>query len=472
MLNLLRAAALNLLLVIPHATVFGHPEQRPSFDPAYYPKNSVITRDVAVIGGGSGGTYTAIRAKDSNKSVVVIEKKNRLGGHTETYTDPATGVSVNYGVVAWHDLPLVRNYLARLNVSLGKIDLNQFQPRSLDFATGKDAPGFPANLSDGIAAYIAQLSKYPDLEAGYFLPDPVPEELLLPLAEYVEKYPAVKPAVRYLFLSTQGLGDTLYKLPVLYVIKNWGLDVLRNVQNGFLTAGSGNLSELYRNAGAVLGRDVFLNSTVIATRRKAGANCVEIVVKTPSGPKLILAKKLVVAIPQLPENLRGFDLVEEELSLFSRFSSKGYYTGLVRDPGVPLTPFSNSAADTPYNVPRLPAFYSLAPTQIPGLVDFKYGSDTLLSDEEAKANIIRDFERLHEVGTFNKTFKPEIFIYSNHSPFELNVSPRDIANGFYRKLYALQGKRRTYYTGAVFHTHDSSLIWNYTEANVIPGITA
>lgn len=303
------------------------------------------------------------------------------------------------------------------------------------------------------------------------MPDPVPEELLLPFADYVEKYPALKPAAYYFFINTQGLGDSL-RLPMLYVFKNWGLDVLRNVQNGFLTAASGNNSELYRNAGAVLGQDVFLNSYVIATQRRKGADCVKIVVKTPAGLKLILAKKLVIAIPQLPENLRGFDLTHKELSLFSRFSSKGYYTGVVRDPGVPLSQFSNAAADTPYNIPRLPGFYSLAPTQIPGLVDFKYGSDNLLSDEEAKANIIADIERLHQVGTFNKTSKPEIFIYSNHSPFELNVPASDIRKGFYRKLYALQGERHTYYTGAVFHSHDSSLIWNYTEANVIPGITA
>lgn len=471
MLNLC-ATALTLLLIFPRiGMVIALPEQRPSFDPAQYPKDSVIIRDVAVIGGGSGGVYTAIRAKDSKKSVVVIEKKDQLGGHTETYTDPATGYSINYGVVVWHDLPLVRKYFARLNVTLGKLDFGAITNRYVDFATGKDTPGFPQNFSDGIAAYAAQLAKYPDLEAGFFLPDPVPEELLLPFADYVEKYPALKPAVYYLFVSTQGLGDFL-RLPTLYIFKNWGLDVLRNVQNGFLTASSGNNGELYRNAGAVLGQDVFLNSCVIATQRNAGAPYVKVVVETPSGLKLILAKKLVITIPPLPEKLRGFDLGSEELSLFKRFSSKGYYAGIVRDPGIPISLISNAAADTPYNVPRFPGFYGLTPTRVPGLIDFKYGSDNVLSDEQVKANVIADLERLHQVGTFNETFEPEIFIYTNHSPFELNVPARDIADGFYKKLYALQGKRRTYYTGAAFQSHDSSLIWTYTEANVIPGITA
>ena len=470
MLNL-RLASLALLLIIPRGIVIALPEKSPSFDPARYPEDAVITRDIAIIGGGSSGVYTAIRAKDSNKSVVVIEKKGRLGGHTETYTDPATGISINYGVVVWHDLPLVRKYFARLNVTLGKLYAGTITSRSVDFTTGKDNPSFPQNVSDGIAAYIAQLSKYPYLNDGFFLPDPVPEELLLPFADYLEKYPALKSAAYYLFISTQGLGDFL-RLPTLYIFKNWGLDVLRNVQNGFLTASSGDNSELYRHAGALLGQDVFLNSWVIATQRKAGAIYTKIVVQTPSGPKLILAKKLVITIPPLPEQLRGFDLGDEELSLFKRFSSKGYYTGIVRDAGIPIGMISNAAVDTLYNIPRFPGLYGLTSSRIPGLIDFKYGSDTLLSDAQVKANLIADLERLHQVGTVNKTFKPEIFIYSSHVPFELNVPAREIADGFYRKLYALQGKRQTYYTGAAFHSHDSSLIWNYTEAYVIPGITA
>jgi hypothetical protein len=46
-----------------------------------------------------------------------------------------------------------------------------------------------------------------------------------------------------------------------------------------------------------------------------------------------------------------------------------------------------------------------------------------------------------------------------------------IKAGFYRKLYALQGRNRTFYTGAAFHTHDSSLLWQFTEA-LLPRITA
>ena len=39
------------------------------------------------------------------------------------------------------------------------------------------------------------------------------------------------------------------------------------------------------------------------------------------------------------------------------------------------------------------------------------------------------------------------------------------------KLNALQGRNRTFYTGAAFHTHDSSLLWQFTEA-LLPRIAA
>ena len=57
-----------------------------------------IERDVAIIGGGSAGTYAAIALKDRQKSVIVIEKENILGGHTDTYIDKNNGKHVNVGV--------------------------------------------------------------------------------------------------------------------------------------------------------------------------------------------------------------------------------------------------------------------------------------------------------------------------------------------------------------------------------------
>ncbi|KAJ5097702.1 amine oxidase flavin-containing superfamily [Penicillium angulare] len=47
--------------------------------------SDIITRDVAIIGGGSSGVYAATRLKQMGQSVVVLEQQSYLGGHTETY---------------------------------------------------------------------------------------------------------------------------------------------------------------------------------------------------------------------------------------------------------------------------------------------------------------------------------------------------------------------------------------------------
>ncbi|KAI8800036.1 hypothetical protein BJ742DRAFT_843233 [Cladochytrium replicatum] len=51
-----------------------------------------IEKDLVVVGGGGSGIYPAIRLRDDfKKSVLIVEQKGRLGGHSENYTDPATG---------------------------------------------------------------------------------------------------------------------------------------------------------------------------------------------------------------------------------------------------------------------------------------------------------------------------------------------------------------------------------------------
>jgi hypothetical protein len=441
-------------------------------DAADYAASSIITRDVCVIGGGSTGTYSAIRLRDLGKSVVVVETDDRLGGHTHTYTDPGTGAKVDIGVVVWHDLDIVKNYFARFNVPLTKANFDAPGQVSLpvDYRTGKAVTGYtPSDPSAALAAYGAQLAKYPYLEAGFDLPNPVPPDLLLPFGDFVKKY-ALDAAVNTIFNFGQGLGDLL-KQPTLYVFKNFGLDILRNLQTGFLTTERHNNSELYEKARVELGSDALLRSRVIATDRDASGYA-NLLVQTPSGLKIIRAKKIVVTIPPKVDNLFGFDLDLTELSLFSQFGNSAYYTGLLRNTGIPdNVSVNNIGQNTPYHLPVLPGVYSISPTGIPGLHSVKYGSPVQLSETQVKADILAAVKRLKAAGTVPTATTPEFAIFASHSPFELTVPTGAIKSGFYKKLYALQGRNRTYYTGAAFHTHDSSLLWQFTEA-LLPRIAA
>jgi monoamine oxidase len=70
--------------------VAAHPEPATGIDYSAFKEDDIITRDVCVIGGGSGGTYAATRLRQLNQSVIVIEKDSLMGGNTNTYTVPGS----------------------------------------------------------------------------------------------------------------------------------------------------------------------------------------------------------------------------------------------------------------------------------------------------------------------------------------------------------------------------------------------
>jgi len=163
------------------------------YSEASFKPQDIITRDVAVIGGGSSGIYSAIQLLDKGKSVVVVEKKDRVGGHTETYIDPS-GKTIDMGVIVFHNTTLVRDYFTRLRIPF--IVANGFgggEPRSYDLRTGEavtlNRPNQTA-VGAAFAKYAQVFAKYPKLNEGLFLPDPVPDELVLPLYDFLKKYGA------------------------------------------------------------------------------------------------------------------------------------------------------------------------------------------------------------------------------------------------------------------------------------------
>jgi hypothetical protein len=66
----------------------------------------------------------------------------------------------------------------------------------------------------------------------------------------------------------------------------------------------------------------------------------------------------------------------------------------------------------------------------------------------------------------------EYKVFHSHTPFQLQVSPDDIKNGFYNRMGKLQGGfgGRMWYTGAAWHVHDSSFLWRFNEDVVLRGM--
>jgi hypothetical protein len=432
-------------------------------------EGTVIERDVVVIGGGSSGTYTAVRLTDLGKSVLVVEKTDRLGGHCQTYTDPATGLTTDIGVVVFHDLPIVRDYFGRFSVPLTQVsESGGAAPVYADFRTGEVVSGYTAPVPTGLEAYLGILEQYPYLAGGYDLPDPVPAELLEPFGQFIAAHD-LGSIVQLVGDYAQGFANLL-ETPAVYVLKYFGLEVVQGIATGdFLSTPNHDNSALYEAATTYLGDNVLLNTTVVAGER--GANGVELVAVGPQGPVTVRAGKIVITVPPLPLLLSAFGLDATELGLFSRFRQGNYWTGLLRLPGVPDdTTVQNIGAETAYNLAPLPALYAVSPSSIPGLFDVKFGSDVPLPDAVVREQILESLNRLQTAGTLPAT-SPVFVDFSSHSPYELTVGAADIAAGFYTNLYALQGHNNTFWNGAAFQAHDSTLLWQYAET-LLPQIAA
>jgi phytoene dehydrogenase-like protein len=171
-----------------------------------------INKDVLIVGGGASGTYAAHKLLDTNKSVIVVEREVVTGGNTNTYYDPTTGTPVDYGVVVWHNNELVRKFFSRFNITLFNTLMATAAPSGLDyvdFRTGKLVTNYvPQDPTAALQGYYALLQQYPYLEKGFELPDPVPEDLLLPFGQFMQKHNLTDMS-QFIYSFAQGLGNVL-----------------------------------------------------------------------------------------------------------------------------------------------------------------------------------------------------------------------------------------------------------------------
>ena len=313
----------RLLLLLCSSLLFAFAvKAKDHFDPRSYASENVITRDVAVVGGGASGTFSAINLRRLGKSVFLIERDAELGGHTNTYTDPSTGVSINYGTQAfWNSmssnvllvffavrkrhsvvfdlnvpdirttseeciytiadfcLPAVsvaRDYFAHLNITFKRPTFAPLTTVYADFQTGQQVT---VQSSTNLTTYAEQLQKYPYLLYSWNLPSPVPEDLFLPFAAFIAKYD-LRDVAFSIFSAGRGFTNILEQLTV---------NVMKMVDESYIQSVAGdsivpqdNNGEIYTQAVAHLGQDVLLSSIVVAAQRSSNSNSsVRLVVKTP-----------------------------------------------------------------------------------------------------------------------------------------------------------------------------------------------
>lgn len=203
---------------------------------------------------------------------------------------------------------------------------------------------------------------------------------------------------------------------------------------------------------------------------------VNIVVETNSRTcrKLIIAKKLLSTPPPKIRQLAGYDLSTDETELFAQFFDNRYYVSLLNNTSLP-TNMSYTALNPnqPYELPHLPDIYGIGPIGASSLLQVFYGSPTPLPTKDVQADIPAKVKRLAFAQGFNHTTaEPDFVAFTAHTPFNLMASNEAIANGFYKRLYALNGQRNTFYNGAAWQAQDSNSVWEYTESYILPILLA
>ncbi|KAJ7215136.1 flavin-containing superfamily amine oxidase [Mycena rebaudengoi] len=367
-----------------------------------------VTTDVVVIGGGSAGTYTAIRLQQLGKSVFVIEKEDVLGGHTNTFHVPGTNTTMGVALRLFDVGVGGTTEYAKLNG--GDATATTTVPSSVSWSNA-------TNVGLALEGYLAQSAKYAlFLTNGYDLPDPVPEELLMPWGAFARKH-GIETFDYTLFSRAQGAGNMLAQ-PALYVLKYFVLldvQILAGIQPGFLTTAAHNTHAL----------TVALSSNV--TRIARSASSVSVSVSTPGGAKTVHAKELV--------NRHPADAAQPH------FNNSYYWEMVIAGTEIPDNLFINA-----------PGLYGVGSAGVDGLAVAYFGSPHYMSDVQVKAERWQHWAAwCARMGGTTGHSRPSLGFH-NHAPFLLTVDVEAVRKGFYRRLNTLQGAKNTWWTGAAWQT--------------------
>lgn len=367
-------------------------------------------------------------------------------------------------------------FFDRFDVELVDPDLGDYldlllATKNVDFSTGEpvDVDYGPVDLLGiplGLAGYTALAVKYqPWFENGYFQTGDVPEDLLLPFGDFLAKYDiegALGILRNLLWLSDALATPTWHVMAVVGQpqIAAFGLGL---VGPSFKWPGTGSSETLFDNVLTYMADDVLLQSTVFSSTR--ADNGTVLVVNTPEGQKVVKAKKVLFAATPSPDNTDPWDLDETESDLFSKFSWETLYVGVVNGTSLPSDlPGIRNAPDDPEGL-YLPtgsfcdAFdrsgdRDLFATRVIGTAN--------LTTEGAQELIADSFTTIDEAGTYD-VGSPNLVAMKSHGLTVPKVSSDELKAGFFNKLYALQGRRGTYWTGLTWAPDYTPILWDFTE---------
>jgi hypothetical protein len=429
-------------------------------------EQDVLECDVCILGAGAAGCYAAIRLRDRGISSIVLEKSARVGGHTETYREPGKGNHFDIGVRIYPDIPIVRQYCARLGVKLVKADIKaSVRTIYVDVKSGKPVPSRdPHPLLTWFALWRLERivkRKFGYLEKpGFQLPEAVPEDLLLPLWDFLSKHRIGRSYIPFMRML-QGFGAPR-ALPALYALKNLSATVMRCARFlSFVTVDQG-CETLYDKISGALGNTLRCNVQIQSIRRSGAL--IEVTATQGGRSLAIRCRKLFVTYPPLLSRMDAIDLDQQEKSVFSKLKHYYYWTVVATISGLPtgadIVPIKG---DNPLAEYVLPGIYMVLHTPIPDRYNILYGSEYPLTQEEVLDDIGGFIRQVSKNIDGNDVKLEAVQLFKDHAPYGTRVTPDDVRKGFYRSLSALQGHNNTYYLGAAVDTNASHSVWLHAE---------
>jgi monoamine oxidase len=315
------------------------------------------------------------------------------------------------------------------------------------------------------------------IEPGFWNLPPgpqIPDDLLLPIGQFAAKYNATA-ALSRIWQGTGGGAGSRGKFEdvmTLTVLQSFSPSYMKIFlgQSNYYHIQNGNQG-LYDKIAKLLGSDVLFSTVVTASERDDSG--VKLLVSGPDGSKLIVAKKLLIAVPPTRENLAPFDLNANETLLFSKPQYGRYHTALISHPSLPRgVEFNNipAAAATDASHPFLDAPFVLSFSS--------YGNDTSLFsigtsgspfdrfNPGAAAGLAQtNLQAMADAGTLPSLQGKPITIvqWSDHWAGGYGVSAAEMRSGWMDQMYALQGKRSTWFTGNAIAIDFSTPLWKFND---------
>ncbi|GAB7363668.1 hypothetical protein MBLNU230_g4238t1 [Neophaeotheca triangularis] len=451
-----------------------------AIDESDFAVEDIIERDVAILGGGASGTYAAVRLReDLNVSVIVIEPKDHLGGHVDTYFVPGTNTSIEYGVQTYLEYGNSRAFFDRFDVPLKSYPRSTLSPINVDISSGSNLSYVPPNNTfPALAKWLNLTEKYsPYLLPGYWdFPkgSEIPDELLEPFGTIAQRYGIEDAAPLMASISNLGVGG-ISKVLTLHVMLAFGAPITRELlASSLFVPATGSNSLLYSRALQLLNSDVLLNTHVIAGERTDAG--VKLLVHSPArgSKKLIKARKLLFTPPPSLANLSPLCPDAAETAALTTWTPTWSFVGVARIPSLPanisVNYFSPQAAPADYlairDWPWTLRLDSRGPAGA-GLFRVLFSTDFAVTHDEAKGMVVEGVGALFkEGGSFAGSGSDddvEFVAFADHNSVLWRQSPEILRQGFVRDLYALQGRRSTWFTGNLWSGDYSGNVWAFTE---------